>query len=62
MKTMAPYLVIAFFAAHFVAMFAWSNLGPIIAIRGAQHLRNLDLPLSLLLVTFAKEFLDEGFR
>jgi aminobenzoyl-glutamate transport protein len=50
LKTMAPYLVIAFFAAHFVAMFAWSNLGPILAIRGAQHLRNLELPLPLLLV------------
>jgi aminobenzoyl-glutamate transport protein len=50
MKSMAPYLVIAFFAAHFVAMFAWSNLGPVIAIHGAERLRELALPLPVLLV------------
>lgn len=50
LQTMAPYLVIAFFSAHFVAMFSWSNLGPIIAIRGAEHLRSLALPLPVLLV------------
>jgi len=51
MRTMAPYLVIAFFAAHFVAMFNWSNLGPILAIHGAEDLRALNMPAPALLVT-----------
>lgn len=50
MKGMAPYIVLAFFAAHFVAMFSWSNLGPVMAVEGAQGLKGLDLPLPLLLV------------
>lgn len=50
MKGMAPYIVLAFFAAHFVAMFAWSNLGPVMAVEGAEGLRGLNLPLPLLLV------------
>ena len=29
---LAPYIVLAFFAAHFVAMFNWSGLGPILAV------------------------------
>jgi aminobenzoyl-glutamate transport protein len=42
--------VLAFFAAHFIAMFSWSNLGPIIAIHGAEWLRGLELgPVTLLL-------------
>src|SRR3546814_18080387 len=32
-KTIAPYLVLVFFAAHFVAMVNWSSIGTIIAIR-----------------------------
>jgi aminobenzoyl-glutamate transport protein len=28
--------VLAFAAAHFVAMFAWSNLGLIFAVQGAE--------------------------
>jgi aminobenzoyl-glutamate transport protein len=50
MKSMAPYLVIVFFAAHFVAMFGWSNLGPVIAINGAEELSRMALPQPLLLV------------
>jgi aminobenzoyl-glutamate transport protein len=50
LRDVAPFLVIAFFAAHFIAMFAWSNLGPIVAIEGAGWLRALDLPRALLLV------------
>ena len=50
MRTMAPYLVIAFFAAHFVAMFGWSNLGPVLAINGAEQLRATGLPMPVLLV------------
>jgi len=50
MKSVAPYLVIVFFAAHFVAMFGWSNMGPIIAVKGAGALSGLDVPVGLLLV------------
>ncbi len=44
-----PYVVLIFFAAHFVAMFGWSNIGPITAIRGAELLRSLNAPPALLL-------------
>ena len=44
-----PYLVLIFFAAHFVAMFGWSNLGPITAIKGAEQLRAMNAPPALLL-------------
>lgn len=50
-KTLAPYIVFAFFAAHFVAMFNWSRLGPIAAIHGADALKTMDLPAPLLLVS-----------
>jgi aminobenzoyl-glutamate transport protein len=50
---MLAYLVIAFFAAHFVAMFGWSNLAPILAIEGAAFLRELQAPPALLLPLLA---------
>jgi aminobenzoyl-glutamate transport protein len=46
---MLPYLVLVFFAAQFVAMFGWSNLGPITAILGAGQLRAMNAPPALLL-------------
>ncbi|MGB3740120.1 MAG: AbgT family transporter [Pontixanthobacter sp.] len=49
MGDLAYYLVLAFAAAHFVAMFAWSNLGLIIAVHGADGLRALSLPAPVLL-------------
>lgn len=49
-KTIAPYLVFVFFAAHFVAMFNWSGIGPIVAISGAEKLQGMGLPAPLLLV------------
>jgi aminobenzoyl-glutamate transport protein len=49
MGDMAYYLVLAFAAAHFVAMFAWSNLGLILAVHGADGLRAMDLPAPVLL-------------
>jgi len=36
MASMSYYIVMAFVAAHFVAMFNWSNLGIILAINGAR--------------------------
>lgn len=50
MGDMAYYLVLAFAAAHFVAMFGWSNLGLIMAVEGADLLRASGLPAWALLV------------
>ncbi|MEQ8320808.1 MAG: AbgT family transporter [Rhodospirillales bacterium] len=49
MKDMGYYLVLAFAAAHFVAMFGWSNLGLITAVHGADAIQNSGLPLPLVL-------------
>jgi aminobenzoyl-glutamate transport protein len=49
--SMGPYIVFAFFAAHFVAMFNWSRLGPIAAINGAEVLKEIGLPAPALLVS-----------
>ena len=48
---LAPYIVLAFFAAHFVAMFNWSGLGPILAVNAAAGLKTLALPTPLLLIS-----------
>lgn len=48
---LAPYLVLVFFAAHFVAMFNWSGLGPILAINAAAALQQISLPAPLLLIS-----------
>ncbi|MDH4386783.1 MAG: AbgT family transporter [Caulobacter sp.] len=50
MASMAPYIVLAFVAAHFIAMFNWSNLGAILAINGAESLKGGGLPLPVLLI------------
>lgn len=39
MSTMGPFIVIVFFAAQMLAYFNWSNLGTIIAIKGAEALQ-----------------------
>lgn len=49
MKDMGYYLVLAFAAAHFVAMFTWSNLGLISAVHGANGIENSGLPLPIAL-------------
>jgi len=51
-KTLAAFMVLVFFAAQFVAYFRWSNLGLIIAIKGAAGLQALDLGLIPLLLMF----------
>jgi aminobenzoyl-glutamate transport protein len=50
MKTMAAYLVLAFFAAQFVAFFNWTNLGLITAVKGAELIQALQLGGVLLLI------------
>ena len=49
MKELGYYLVLAFAAAHFVAMFNWSNLGLISAVHGASAIESSGLPLPVLL-------------
>lgn len=49
MKDMGYYLVLAFAAAHFVAMFEWSNLGLISAVHGASAIQATGLPLPIVL-------------
>lgn len=50
--TMAGYLVLMFFAAQFVSYFAWSNIGLILAVKGAAFLQALTIPPVLLLLVF----------
>ena len=44
MKGMAYYIVMAFFCALFIQAFASSNLGALLAIKGANGLKALNLP------------------
>lgn len=41
MSSMGVYIVIAFVAAQMIAFFSWSNLGPIVAIKGANLLQTI---------------------
>jgi len=43
METLGIYIVLTFFAAQFVAYFKWTNLGLIIAIKGADALQALGI-------------------
>lgn len=49
MADLGPYIVLAFMAAHFVAMFNWSNLGPIAAIHGAEAIKQSGMPTPVLI-------------
>jgi aminobenzoyl-glutamate transport protein len=52
MKTLASYLVLVFFAAQFVAYFKWSNLGIILAVKGANLLMSMDIGLVPMMILF----------
>jgi aminobenzoyl-glutamate transport protein len=52
LKTLAAFLVLVFFAAQFVAYFKWSNLGLLIAIKGAHALNSMDIGLIPLVILF----------
>lgn len=43
MGTMRLYIVLVFFAAQFVAFFQWTNLGTVLAVKGAVMLQTLGL-------------------
>ncbi len=58
MKSMASFIVLAFFAAQFISYFNWTNLGVITAVGGATLVRDMGLeeqPVALMvaLVLFA---------
>ncbi len=50
MGTMSYYLVMAFFAAQFIAAFTASNVGLLVAVKGANFLRDLGLPGQITIV------------
>ncbi|MCT4594217.1 MAG: AbgT family transporter [Anaeromicrobium sp.] len=52
MAEMGPYIVLSFVIAQFINYFNWSNLGIIMAIKGADFLKNLGAPAPILLVSF----------
>ncbi len=43
MRSMSLYIVLVFFAAQFVAFFKWTNLGTVMAVKGAAGLQALGL-------------------
>ena len=50
METLGLYLVLVFFAAQFVAFFNWTNLGLIVAVKGADLLKAAGLgPIPLMI-------------
>lgn len=55
-KDMAPYILLCFFCAQFTSYFSWSNLGVIIAIKGANlmtalHITGIPLLVGLIFVS-----------
>jgi aminobenzoyl-glutamate transport protein len=52
MADMGHYIVLAFMAAHLIALFQWSNLGIIVAIKGAGLLQQLGLQGIALILAF----------
>lgn len=56
LETMAGFIVLIFFAAQFVALFNYTNLGTIIAVKGAELLESIQLTgipllIALILIT-----------
>ncbi len=52
MSTMGTYIVLVFFAAQFVAFFDWSNIGIIVAVKGAGFLESSGMKGILLMLLF----------
>ena len=49
---LGPYIVLAFFAAQFIAVFKYSHLGEMLALAGGGWLASLQLDVGLLLFAF----------
>lgn len=52
LETMAGFIVLIFFAAQFVALFNYTNLGTIIAVKGAVLLETFNIQGTPLLIVF----------
>jgi aminobenzoyl-glutamate transport protein len=52
MSEMGPYIVLSFVIAQFISYFNWSNLGLILAIKGAEIIKASGAPAPVLLVLF----------
>lgn len=52
MADMGPYIALIFVAAQFLKYFEWSNIGIILAIKGAAALEASGLPIPVVLVLF----------
>jgi aminobenzoyl-glutamate transport protein len=52
MSTLGIYMVLVFFAAQFVAYFTWTNLGLVLAVKGAEVLQASGLGTIPLVVAF----------
>ena len=60
MASMGSYIILVFFAAQFVAYFSYTNMGTVIAVKGADLLKNIGLkgiPLILLFIITGAIFL-----
>jgi aminobenzoyl-glutamate transport protein len=51
-KTLAPFIVLAIVIGQFLALFDYSKLGHILAIRGGQFLASLAVPMQIIVVLF----------
>lgn len=52
MQTLGSYIVLVFFAAQFVAYFNWTNIGIIVAVKGAETLKSSGFGPIPLLISF----------
>lgn len=52
MADLSSFIVLAFVAAQMIAFFGWSNIGPIIAIKGAELLQTMNFTGAPLFVGF----------
>lgn len=52
MRTMANYIVLAFFAAQFINYFSYTNLGTILSVSGAEFLKSVNFTGFPLIVAF----------
>lgn len=52
MSSMGMYIVLVFFASQFVAFFKWTNLGTVMAVKGAAMLQMLGLDGPMIFVFF----------
>jgi aminobenzoyl-glutamate transport protein len=59
-SAMGSYIVMAFFAAQFLAYFNWTNLGTVMAVKGAGLIRDLNLEGSPVLLMLSLVFFTAG--